>query len=140
MQRSSLSREKIQAKNLNKDQFLLGCVVQITKKKQRVPPTVRCFGLQILGFVDSYEREEDVYKKVGTRFRYFEDPLVDDPLSLSVRDYLREYDFSILSDEGFEKAVYESPILYAKCIGLGTGRVSLRPYALLLAHEDEKFE
>jgi hypothetical protein len=135
-----LTGKKIRSKNLKQNQLLLGCIVQKAKDNKKSPPKVRCFGLQILGFVDSYELEEHVYKKVGTRFRYFEDPPVDDPLYISVRDYLREYDFSNLSDEGFENAVYESPILYAKRIGLGTGKASQKPYALLLAHEDEKFE
>ena len=96
-------------------------------------------------WVENYEKqvhelEEEVYKKVGTRFRYFEKELVEDPLYSSVREYLKDYDFSGLSDEGFENAVYESPILYARRIGLGKGKASEKPYALLLAHEDEKFE
>ena len=69
-----------------------------------------------------------------------EKEIVEEPLYTSVREYLKDYDFSGLSDEGFENAVYESPILYARRIGLGKGKVSEKPYALLLAHEDEKFE
>ena len=135
-----LTGKKIRAKNLKINQFLLGCVVQDSAKKTKEPPKIRSFAIEVLGFVDSYELEEDVYKKVGTKFRYFEKELVEEPLYTSVRDYLKEYDFSNLSDEGFENAVYESPILYAKRIGLGKGKAAEKPYALLRAYEDEKFE
>ena len=135
-----LTGKKIRAKNLKANQFLLGCIVQNSEKKTKELPKICSFALEVLGFVDSYELEEEVYKKVGTRFRYFEKELVEDPLYTSVREYLKDYDFSGLSDEGFENAVYESPILYARRIGLGKGKVSKKPYALLLAHENEKFE
>ena len=103
---------------------MLGCIVQNSEKKSSQPHKIRIFALEILGFVDSYELEEEVYKKVGTRFRYFEKELVEEPLYTSVREYLKDYDFSGLSDEGFENAVYESPILYARRIGLGKGKAS----------------
>ena len=135
-----LTGKKIRAKNLKANQFLLGCVVQDSEKKSKEPPKIRIFAIEVLGFVDSYELEEDVYKKVGTRFRYFEKEPVEDPLYTSVREYLKDYDFTGLSDEGFENAVYESPILYARRVGLGKGKAAEKPYALLLAHEDEKFE
>ena len=135
-----LTGKKIRAKNLKANQYLLGCVVQNSEKKSNKPPKIRSFAMEVLGFVDSYELEEEVYKKVGTRFRYFEKEPVEDPLYTSVREYLKDYDFTGLSDEGFENAVYESPILYAKRIGLGKGKAAEKPYALLLAHEDEKFE
>ena len=135
-----LTGKKIRAKNLKANQFLLGCIVQNSEKKSKEPAKVRSFALEVLGFVDSYELEKEVYKKVGTRFRYFEKELVEEPLYASVREYLKDYDFSGLSDEGFENAVYESPILYARRIGLGKGKAAEKPYALLLAHEDEKFE
>ena len=53
---------------------------------------------------------------------------------------VQDYDFSNLSDEGFENAVYQSPILYAKRIGLGNTKAAQKPYVLLQASEDEKFE
>ena len=135
-----LTGKKVRAKNLKANQFLLGCIVHDSTKKPKELPKVRSFAIEVLGFVDSYELEEDVHKKVGSKFRYFEQELVEEPLYTSVREYLKEYDFSNLSDEGFENAVYESPILYAKRIGLGKGKAAEKPYALLRAHEDEKFE
>ena len=133
----TLTGKRIQAKNLKADQFVLGCIV---KNSKTATVHVKSFGLQILGFVDSYELDDEVHKKVCNRFQYFEKELVEEPGYLTVRAYLKDYDFSGLSDEGFENAVYQRPILYAKRIGLGKTKAAQKPYVLLEASEDEKFE
>ena len=84
-----LTGKKIRAKNLKANQFLLGCIVHDSKKNTKELPKLRSFAIEVLGFVDSYELEEYVYKKVGSKFRYFEQELVEEPLYTSVREYLK---------------------------------------------------
>ena len=136
-----LTGKKIYAHNLKKGQFVVGYMEETNKKVNAVPKS-RCVYFAILGFVDSWALEQRFLDKLKTGIQYFEEEPIDlDELPyISVREYKKDYDTSGLSDEGFENAVYEEPILYAKRIYDQRRRAPKKPFALLRATENEKLE
>jgi hypothetical protein len=136
-----LTGKKIYAHNLKKGQCVVGYMEESNKKDKFVSKS-RCVYLAILGFVDSWALEQRFLDKVKTRIQYFEEePIeVDEVAYTSVREYKKDYDTSGLSDEGFENAVYEEPILYAKRIYDPRRPAPKKPFVLLRATEDEKLE
>ena len=145
-QKYILTSKKIYAHNLKMGQFVVGCIAEKNKKektkKEKSTTKYRCVYLQILGFVDSWALEKQFLDKVKYRFQYFEEePVdVDESTYSSVREYKKDYDTTGLSDEGFENAVYEEPILYAKKIYARGKQAQKKPFALLRATENEKLE
>jgi hypothetical protein len=136
-----LTGKKIYAHNLKMGQFVVGYIEEHHKKDKTISKS-RCVYLAILGFVDSWALEQQFLDKVKYRIQYFEEePIeVDEVTYTSVREYKKDYDTSGLSDEGFENAVYEEPILYAKKIYDQRRQAPQTPFVLLRATENEKLE
>ena len=136
-----LTGKKIYAHNLKAGQFVLG-YIEGSPNKDKTVSKPRCVYLVILGFVDSWALEQRFLDKVKNRIQYFEEEVVEEEEVAynSVREYKKDYDTSGLSDEGFENAVYEEPILYAKKLYPQGRKVPRKPYLLLRATEDEKLE
>lgn len=139
--RFHLTGKKIYALNLKMGQFVVGYIEEHHKQDKTISKS-RCVYLAILGFVDSWALDQRFLEKVKYKIQYFEEEPVEvnEVTYTSVREYKKDYDTSGLSDEGFENAVYEEPILYAKKIYDQRRRAPKKPFVLLRAAEDEKLE
>lgn len=136
-----LTGKKIYAQNLRSGQFVVGYIGG-PSNKDNTSTKPRYVYLTIIGFVDSWALEQRFLDKVKKRIQYFEEEVIEEEeiAYTSVREYKKDYDTNGLSDEGFENAVYEEPILYAKKINQQGKKVPKKPYLLLRATEDEKLE